>query len=75
MPLPLPSRCRKEQFFILAMTKDKEKRIDEVLRTFGHRCKTNIDGGRTWQEDLKAMVKMTREAIVEIVEGKESKHE
>ena len=57
------------------MSKDKEKRIDEVLRTFGHRCKINVDGGRTWQEDLKAMVRMTREAIMEIVEGKESAHE
>ena len=53
------------------MSKEQEKRIEEVLRTFGHRCKINVDGGRTWQEDLKAMVRMTREAITEIVEGKE----
>lgn len=55
------------------MSKDKEKRIDEVLRTFGHRCKINVDGGRAWQEDLKAMVRMTREAIMEIVEDEDKK--
>ena len=72
MPLSLPARdATAEQIILVIMSKEQEKRIDEVLRTFGHRCKINVDGGRTWQEDLKAMVRLTREAITEIVEGKE----
>ena len=50
------------------MTKDQEKKIDEVLRTFGHRCKNNVNGGRVFQNDLKEMVKATKEAIKEILE-------
>lgn len=50
------------------ITKDQEKRIDEVLKTFGHRCKINTNGGRVFQNDLKEMVKTTRETIKKIVE-------
>ena len=53
------------------MTKDQEKKIDEVLKTFGHCCKINTNGGRVFQNDLKEMVRLAKEAIIEIVEGKE----
>ena len=53
------------------MTKDQEKKIDEVLKTFGHRCKINTNGGRVFQNDLKEMVKVARETIKEILVGKE----
>ena len=53
------------------MTKDQEKKIDEVLRTFGRCCKMNTNGGEVFHNDLKEMVKTAMVAIKTILEGKQ----
>ena len=52
----------------MKITKEQERKIDEVLTILGKRCKQNINGGRVFKEELKTMVALARESIKMILE-------